>query len=73
VNMPPSIPAERMKMREEHVVPLSTQANAVLEELKAVTAGRRPQEKDRPGQGTALASMFLTANTMPRRSSYRYA
>ncbi len=28
------IPAERMKMRDKHIVPLSTQAVAVLEELK---------------------------------------
>lgn len=32
-----SIPPERMKMRAPHVVPLSRQAIAVLEELKAVT------------------------------------
>lgn len=31
------IPAERMKMKEAHVVPLSTQALAVLEELKPIT------------------------------------
>lgn len=31
------IPGERMKMREPHIVPLSTQALALLEELKAIT------------------------------------
>ena len=31
------IPAERMKMREQHIVPLSTQAVAVLKELKKLT------------------------------------
>jgi len=31
------IPAERMKMRAEHVVPLSKQALAVLEQLKPIT------------------------------------
>lgn len=31
------IPAERMKMREPHIVPLSTQAVAVLQELKKLT------------------------------------
>jgi len=31
------IPAERMKMREKHIVPLSTQAVAVLQELHALT------------------------------------
>ncbi|MDA8163665.1 MAG: integrase arm-type DNA-binding domain-containing protein [Desulfobacteraceae bacterium] len=35
------IPAERMKMRAPHIVPLSAQALAVLEELKAFT-GRFP-------------------------------
>jgi integrase len=35
------IPAERMKMREEHVVPLSTQALTVLEELRAQTGDGR--------------------------------
>lgn len=34
------IPAERMKSRAEHLVPLSAQAIAVLEELKAVSGGR---------------------------------
>jgi integrase len=32
------IPAERMKMREPHVVPLSTQALEVLEELRALSS-----------------------------------
>jgi integrase len=31
------IPAERMKMREQHIVPLSRQAIAILEELKPLT------------------------------------
>lgn len=31
------IPAERMKMRDPHIVPLSTQAMAVLEALKPIT------------------------------------
>jgi len=31
------IPAERMKMREQHIVPLSTQAIALLRELQALT------------------------------------
>lgn len=31
------IPAEKMKMRVEHIVPLSTQAVAILRELKALT------------------------------------
>lgn len=35
------IPAERMKMREVHIVPLSRQALAVLRELKKLTGDRR--------------------------------
>ncbi len=31
------IPAERMKMREQHIVPLSTQAVVILRELHAIT------------------------------------
>lgn len=34
------IPAERMKMREPHVVPLSGQAVAMLKELRSYTGGR---------------------------------
>ena len=32
------IPAERMKMRTEHIVPLSSQAVAILKELKPITS-----------------------------------
>ncbi len=35
------IPAERMKMREEHVVPLSRQALELLKELKPLTGGQQ--------------------------------
>lgn len=35
------IPAERMKMREPHLVPLSTQAMALLRELHKLTGNRR--------------------------------
>lgn len=33
------IPATRMKMREQHIVPLSTQAVIILQELQALTGG----------------------------------
>jgi integrase len=36
-----NIPAERMKMREPHLVPLSTQAVAILRELQVVTGEGR--------------------------------
>jgi len=35
------IPAVKMKMRDEHVVPLSTQAVAILKEIQQVSAGKR--------------------------------
>ena len=35
------IPAERMKMREPHIVPLSRQAIAILNELKPITGNRQ--------------------------------
>lgn len=35
------IPAERMKMRERHIVPLSTQAVEIVEELRPYTGERR--------------------------------
>ncbi len=36
-----NIPAERMKMREPHLAPLSSQAVEILRELHALTGGRR--------------------------------
>ncbi|MEX2151065.1 MAG: integrase arm-type DNA-binding domain-containing protein [Steroidobacteraceae bacterium] len=35
-----NIPAERMKMKTPHIVPLSTQAKSVLEQLKAISYSR---------------------------------
>ena len=35
-----TIPAERMKMRSPHIVPLSTQALALLQKLQALSCGR---------------------------------
>ena len=35
------IPARRMKMKTEHVVPLSRQAIAILAELKELSGGSR--------------------------------
>jgi integrase len=35
------IPAERMKMRTEHIVPLSRQAIAILQQLKEIAGGSR--------------------------------
>ena len=35
------IPAERMKMKRRHIVPLSTQARAILDELKPITGASK--------------------------------
>ncbi len=53
------IPAERMKMRELHIVPLSKQAIAVLKELQPLTGDERyvfpsARSKERPLSDNAL-------------------
>lgn len=42
------IPAERMKMREQHIVPLSRQAVAILRELEPLTNREIPAKPDLP-------------------------
>jgi integrase len=42
------IPAERMKMREQHIVPLSRQATAILRELEPLTNKAIPSKPDAP-------------------------
>jgi len=49
------IPAERMKMRAEHLVPLSKQALAVLEDLKPLTGHRELLFPSRNGQGKPMS------------------
>ena len=49
------IPAERMKMRLEHLVPLSRQAVAVLRELRALS-GSSPNIFPSPGKGGCMSS-----------------
>ena len=57
------IPAEKMKMRDAHIVPLSTQAVAILEELRPLTGDGRfcfpsGRTKDRPmSNNTVLAAL----------------
>lgn len=53
------IPAERMKMRDPHVVPLSRQAVAILQELQTLAGNRRYvfPNQDKP-------STFMSENTM---------
>lgn len=52
-----TIPAERMKMRKPHRIPLSPQALAVLEEARAI---RRSDHIFPNGKGVALSDMALT-------------
>ena len=42
------IPAERMKMREQHIVPLSRQAIEILQELEPLTNREIPAKPDAP-------------------------
>jgi integrase len=42
------IPAERMKMREQHIVPLSRQAAAILRDLEPLTNRAIPSKPDAP-------------------------
>ena len=42
------IPANKMKMRQAHIVPLSRQAVAILRELNPLTGYRRPSNADSP-------------------------
>ena len=51
------IPAERMKMRKPHRVPLSRQAVEILRKVHAQTA-QRPDEPALPGGGYAFPSIF---------------
>jgi integrase len=53
------IPAERMKMRDPHIVPLSTQAIAVLQELKPISGDR---EHVFPNRNKPMAS--ISENTL---------
>ena len=63
-----NIPAERMKMREPHLVPLSTQAVAVLRELHALTGHL---ELVFPGERSRARPMSNnTVNAALRRLGY---
>lgn len=53
------IPAERMKMRDPHIVPLSDQALAILEELKPMTGNR---EHVFPNRNKPMT--FISENTL---------
>lgn len=53
------IPAERMKMKEDHIVPLSDQALAVIEKLKSLTG-----HKEYLFPGRTNPKSFMSNNTM---------
>ena len=57
------VPAARMKMKTEHIVPLSTQALAILEELKEIGGGSRfvfpGRNRDKPiSNNTLLFALY---------------
>lgn len=54
------IPAERMKMREEHLVPLSHQAMKLLGSLVPISGGRELLFPSRNGQGKPMSENTLT-------------
>lgn len=62
------IPAERMKMRAPHVVPLSTQAVTVLRELHALTGGGRHVFPGARGNDRPMSEN--TVNAALRRLNY---
>lgn len=67
------IPGEKMKMREPHIVPLATQAVALLRDLQPLSSRSRyvfpsPRSKDRPmsenGVNVALRAMGYERDTV---------
>ena len=64
------IPAERMKMRVQHIVPLSTQAIAVLQDLQQLTGRFAPafpgvRSRFRPmSENTVTAALRRWATAM---------
>lgn len=62
------IPAERMKMRIQHIVPLSTQAIAVLRELQQLTGAGRYVFPGTGGRGRPMSEN--TVNAALRRLNY---
>ncbi len=63
-----SIPEERMKMRRPHLVPLSKQSLAILEELKTMTSGYQYVFPSRLEKVKPISDMSL--NVLIRRIGY---
>lgn len=64
------IPAKKMKMREQHIVPLSRQACAILEELQPLTGGEDGKYVFPSVRSNARAMSENTVNAALRRMGY---
>lgn len=53
------IPAERMKMDTEHIVPLTEQALAIIDRIKAISGGRELLFPSERGNGKAMSNNTL--------------
>ncbi|MCP9267598.1 tyrosine-type recombinase/integrase [Xenorhabdus sp. XENO-1] len=62
------IPAEKMKMRRPHIVPLSTQSIEILEQLKPITGNGKYLFPGRINQSQPMSEMAL--NVLIRRIGY---
>jgi integrase len=62
------IPWSRMKMGEQHLIPLSTQASALLEDLQSITGGGRFLFPSLRGSGRPMSDN--TVNAALRRLGY---
>lgn len=72
------LPAEKMKMRQPHIVPLSRQVLAMLEELKKISGGDRyvlpsPQgKKNRPVSNTSFRYALDTIGFMDQMTGHGF-
>ncbi|MDE9453992.1 tyrosine-type recombinase/integrase [Xenorhabdus bovienii] len=62
------IPAEKMKMRRPHIIPLSRQAINILEQIKPITGQGKYVFQGRINQAQSMSAMTL--NTLIRRIGY---
>lgn len=56
-----SIPGQRMKMSNDHIVPLSTQAVDILKQLREITGDRKLVFPSLKGQGRSISENTLNA------------
>jgi len=70
------IPAGRMKMKTEHVVPLSAQSLAILEELKAIGGGSRfifpGRNRDKPISNNTLLFALYRLGYKGKMTGHRF-